>query len=238
MFNDDCCRFYARYVDKLALRDYVKSKGLECILLNHYGSWDTPEEIPFKDLPQKFVLKSNNGCGHHVICRDKSKLNQEYAIQTLHEAINNGLNHSEPHYTFIKPKVFAEELIETQDNSLPTDYKFTCIGGEIVDIFVAVERESNAKYCTMDINWNLLPYTKKSYMPSKIPEKPRHLDDLVEVARKLSKDFAFVRVDLYEYRDQPYISELTFFPWGALLYSYTDEAIKLYGEKWHEAMAK
>ena len=86
---------------------------------------------------------------------------------------------------------------------------------------------------------NVLPgiyYIKPEYMPKHVPAKPKHLKKMIEVARKLSEDFGFVRVDLYEYRDQPYISELTFFPWGGMLYGYTDEAIKLYGDKWNAAM--
>lgn len=235
MFTPSICVSYAPFVDKLALRDYVEWKGLGHILLKHYGVWSRPEDIEFEELPEKFVLKSNNGCGHHIICRDKSNLDKKVAIQEMHRAINSGVTNIEAHYHFITPRVYAEELIETADGSLPIDYKFTCVGGEIMDVFVATERSVNAKYCTFDLNWRMLPYTKPEYLPAKLPEKPKHLEELSEVARILSKDFGFVRVDLYEYRGQPYISELTFFPWGALLYSYTDEAIKFYGQKWREA---
>lgn len=234
MFDRDVCKELGRYVDKLGVREYVKEKGLEEILLNHYGVWETPEQIDFEALPQKFVLKSNNGCGHHVICRDKNALNREEAMQTLHLAIESGVKNVEPHYHFITPRVYAEELIETSDGTLPIDYKFTCIGGEIMDVFVATERAISARYSTMDLEWNTLPYTKKEYQPKQIPPAPKHIDQLAEVARILSKDFDFVRVDLYEYKDKPYISELTFFPWGAMLYSYTDDAIKFYGEKYWE----
>lgn len=236
MFTPETCRYYSQYVDKLGLRDYVKSKGLEHILLKHYGVWDRPEDIPFDELPDKCVLKSNNGCGDHVFCRDKAKLNREEAIVTLNRAIENGKHHSEPHYTYITPKVYAEELIETPDGSLPIDYKFMCVGGEIMDIFVASERDDHghASYSTMSLDWEPLPYTRAEFLPKFQPPRPKHIDKLAEVARILSKDFGCVRVDLYEYRDQPYISELTFFPWGALLYSYTEEAIKLYGQKWNE----
>ncbi len=234
MFNTERCRYYSQFVDKLGLRDYVASKGLDYILLKHYGVWDKPEDIPFDDLPDHFILKSNNGCGNHVICRDKSLFDKQKAIETLHLAIKSGQEHVERHYHYITPKVYAEELIETSDGDLPVDYKFTCIGGEIMDIFVASERATNAKYSTMDLDWNVLPYTKPEYMPKKMPKRPRHLEQLAEVAKVLSKDFGFVRVDLYEYRDQPYISELTFFPWGALFYSYTEDAINLYGKKWND----
>ena len=192
---------------------------------------DTSE---FDKLPDKFALKSNNGCGHHIICADKSKLNQQAAVEEMHRAMDSGVNNVEPHYHFITPRIYAEELIETPDGSWPVDYKFTCIGGRMMDIFVATDRATSTHYCTLDEQWNPLPYTKKEYLPHHMPEKPQHLDALVKVAQELSKDFGFVRVDLYEYHGQPYISELTFFPWGAMLYSYTDETIKMYGEKYRE----
>ncbi len=234
LFDTQQCVGYAPFVDKLAVRDYVEWRGLGHILLKHYGVWSRSEDVEFDKLPDKFVLKSNNGCGHHVICRDKSKLDREAAIAEIHIAINSGVTHVEPHYHYVTPRVYAEELIDTGDGSLPVDYKFTCIGGEVMDIFVATDRAVTAHYVTLDSNWQQLPYTKKEYLPKQIPGMPMHLKEMMEVARQLSRDFGFVRVDLYEYKDQPYISELTFFPWGALLYSYTDEAIRLYGEKWHE----
>jgi hypothetical protein len=232
MFSPSICASYAPYIDKLTVRDYVEWRGLGHILLKHYGVWSRPEDIEFDKLPQKFVLKSNNGCNHHIICRDKNLLDRDVAIKELHLAIDSGFNNIEPHYHHITPRVYAEELIETVDGSLPVDYKFTCIGGKIMDIFVATDRATSTHYCTLDEKWEPLPYTKKEYLPKHIPEPPEHLDLLLDVSRKLSHDFGFVRVDLYEYRHQPYISELTFFPWGGLLYSYTDEAIKLYGQEW------
>lgn len=238
MFDEPVCRYLSQYVDKVAMRDYVKSKGLDNILLKHYGVWDKPEDIPFDDLPEHFVLKSNNGCGNHVICRDKSKFDQQKAIDTLNFAIKFGQNHVERHYRYITPKVFAEELIETPDGDSPIDYKFTCIGGEIMDVFVATERATGAKYSTMDLKWNVLPYIKEEWRPKSIPPKPENIDALADVAKKLCSDFDFVRVDLYEYRNQPYISELTFFPWGGFLYGYTNEAIKEYGAKWQVSMSK
>lgn len=239
MLDQSYCKSVAQFVDKLAVRDYIKQKGLDYILLNHFGEWDCPEDIQFDDLPSKFVLKSNNGCGHHYFCLDKSKLDREDAIRTLHAAIENGQKNVEPHYHFITPRVYAEELIETEDGSWPIDYKFTCIGGEIVDIFVASERETqNTKYCTLGLDWKPLPYTKPAFLPKNLPSRPEHLGQMIDVAKTISRDFSFVRVDLYEYNGRPYLSELTFFPWGGILYSYTDEAIILYGEKYREALKR
>lgn len=224
----------AQYVDKVKVRDYIKSKGLEEILLKHYGVWNKPEDIDFDALPNKFILKANNGCGNHYICKDKSKLNKEEAIKTINYSILAGINSIEPHYRAIEPKVFCEELIDTGTEDWPTDYKFTCINGEICDVFVATDRRISTHYITLDLDWNTLPTTKKEYLPHHKPEKPKHLDKMVEIAKILSKDFKFVRVDLYEHNDHVYFSELTFYPWGALMYSYTDDALKMLGAKFNE----
>ena len=222
---------YAQYADKCLVRDYVKSKGLECTLLKHYGVWDKPEDIPFDSLPDQFILKANNGSGNHYICKDKSNIDKYAVIRKLNMSLKNGMTSIEPHYRHIIPKVFCEELIDTGSDAFPTDYKFTCVNGKICDIFVAVERAVNAKYITLDTSWNLLPYTRKEFLPDYIPAKPHLLDEMIRIAKILSKDFVFVRVDLYEYRNNVYFSELTFSPWGGMMYSYTDEAIKYIGSK-------
>lgn len=224
---------YADLVDKVRVRDYIRKKGYQDLLLKHYGVWEKPEDIDFDSLPEKFILKANNGSGGHVICKDKSMLDKEATIAKLKANLKEGLEEIEPHYRFIKPLAFCEELIDTGTDEWPTDYKFTCINGEIVDVFVATERSTSTRYCTLDLNWDYLPYTKKEYMPDHKPKRPKKLEEMVEIAKALSKDFKFVRVDLYEYNDHVYFSELTFYPWGAIMYSYTDEAIKLYGEKYH-----
>jgi hypothetical protein len=225
---------YAPYTDKIKVRDYVQKKGLSHILLRHYGIWDNPEEIDFSELPDKFALKTNNGCGNHIFCKDKRELNEKQAIQKLKRNLTN--YHSvdlniEPHYRLIKPKVYCEELIDTGSDSWPIDYKFTCIKGEPFDIFVASEREKKVRYSTFDLNWEMLPYTRKKFMPESSPPKPNNLEEMINIAKILSEDFDFVRVDLYEHKEKIFFSELTFSPWGGIMYSYTNEALVYLGNK-------
>lgn len=215
----------AEYADKVLVRDYLKKKGLENLLLPHYGNWNKPEDIEWEKLPEKFILKTNNGCGNHVTCFNKSLINKNQVIDILNSSIQEGLNHIEPHYRAIKPQVFAEYLIEMPNGESPVDYKFTCINGKVCDCFIAVDRKTNVKYITLDENWKPLATTKKEYLPNYIPSRPKHLKEMIKYAEMLSADFDVVRVDFYEYNDNVYFSELTFTPWGALMYSYTDEAI-------------
>lgn len=228
---------YAKFVDKVEVRNYVLGKGLGDILLEHYGVWKNPKDIDFSILPEKFALKTNNGVGNHIFCRDKSSLDEENCIKRLidnfniTESVEAGL---EPQYKQIPPLVFCEELIDTGNESWPVDYKFTCINGVPDHVFLAMEREKEVKYGTFDLDWNVLPYTKKEFRPKSYPSKPKYLKEMADIARILSKDFEFVRVDLYEQGDRIIFGELTFSPWGGLMYSYTNESLKLLGNKFLE----
>lgn len=229
MLSDDFLR-YADYADKVKVRDFVKSKGLEHILLQQYGAWESASQIPFDTLPESFILKANNGSGGHIICTDKSQLDIKGTIVKM-DSVLKGIEHlryTEPHYCAIKPMILCEELLGDGVN-LPTDYKFTCVQGKIADVFVVSERENGAKYSTMDTKWNELPYTKKEFKPTNVPPKPKHLNEMIEIAKALSADFEFVRVDLYDTDDSIFFSELTFSPWGGIMNSYTNEAIKIIG---------
>lgn len=63
--------------DKLALRDYVKEKGLEHYLPRQYYVTDDPSTIDFEDLPNAFVIKPNHAWGLIHIVYQKQMLNQE-----------------------------------------------------------------------------------------------------------------------------------------------------------------
>ena len=41
-------------------------------------------------------------------------------------------------------------------------------------------------------------------------EKPKNLENLLEIAKKLSEDFSYIRVDLYNINEKIYFGELTF----------------------------
>lgn len=230
ILSDDFVK-YAPYTDKISVREYVKSKGLEDILLKHYRYWDRSSEIRIEQLPRKFVMKASNGSGgkNIVVCRNKEEFDLECACRVLDKALKDKHIY-EMQYNVIKPHIICEELIDTGSDEWPVDYKFTCIHGTPVDVFVCSNRRSDVRFCTMNMDWVELPNTKTEYRPEKIPERPKHLDYMIEIAKNLSSDFDFVRVDLYECNDSVYFGELTFSPWGGILYSYTDDAIKQYGE--------
>lgn len=221
---------YADYADKVKVQNYVREKGLGHILLKQYAYWKQSDDIDFSILPSRFILKTNNGCGGHFVCTDKTKIEEKIVRQLMAEDMDvTKLARTEPHYAKIDPLIFAEELMGDGIN-LPEDYKFYCINGKVDHVMVICERKDGGrKVITLDKNWTVLNYVPKDKMPDKIPTKPSNFDVMVEYAERLSSDFEFVRVDLYDVEGRIYFGELTFSPNGGLFYSYTTEAIDIIG---------
>ena len=231
MLSDEWQENY-RYVDKVLVRDYLKEKGLGDYLTKSYGVFKDANEINFEKLPNSFVLKTNNGCGGHVICKDKSKLDVPSTIKYLNDKLKEKYNHRyEPQYRKIEPLILSEELLDDGTGYVPTDYKYQCFKGKPSYIFVGTERDKKVKYTTFDLEWNRLHYVKESFSPETVPSKPKNLKLMKEIAEKLSSDFEFVRVDLYDLGDRVLFGELTFSPGSAIVEFFTDEAIGIMGKE-------
>ena len=61
--------------------------------------------------------------------------------------------------------------------------------------------------------------------------RPEGLEEMLNVARKLSEDFDFVRVDLYEVDGRIWFGELTFTPFTGVLPIFKQELLDREGEK-------
>src|SRR5699024_1454270 len=123
---------YTQLVDKYEVREYVTKKIGAKYLNTLYGVYDSFEEIDFKNLPEKFVLKATHTYGDFFICEDKSKLD----LELLKEKIDNWLNrnyyqlHREWPYKNVKPRIICEKLLVQENNEELRDYRFFCFNGK------------------------------------------------------------------------------------------------------------
>ena len=100
-------------VDKILLHEYSKKKLGKDICVPILKVYNSSEEIDLNQLPEKFVLKCNHGCGMNILCSDKSKLNLMNAKIKLDEwmNLNYGLRNFEYQYININKKIFAEQYL-------------------------------------------------------------------------------------------------------------------------------
>ncbi|MFA7288384.1 MAG: ATP-grasp fold amidoligase family protein [Melioribacteraceae bacterium] len=202
--------------DKYSVREYVSAKGLSDILIPLFGIYDNVEEINFGNLPKKFVLKTTNGSHTNILCSDKSQLNIELAKKTLNGWLNTWQSKMgrEWGYYNIKSRIICEKLLDKDLNNDLIDYKFFCFNGKPFCLYAIVERflEDGIKLGIFDTEFNLMPYIRSDIfgLKSNIP-KPKNFDRMLEIAEILSRDFPFVRVDLYNIDGNIYFGELTFY---------------------------
>lgn len=94
------------------------------------------------------------------------------------------------------------------------DYNFYCYGGVPEVVFVCCGRFSPAgvKYDAYDMTWNRIPVCKGKPATNLNFPKPANFAAMHDLARQLSEDFPFIRVDLFSVAGHIYFSELTFYP--------------------------
>lgn len=233
---NDRKKIYTRLVDKFEVREYIKNKIGEEYLVPLIGVWDNFDEIDFSILPNKFVLKTTHDSGGVVVCRNKEVLNIEHTREIINKSLKRNWYYitREWPYKDVKPKIICEQLIETKDGSAPTDYKFHCFNGVPDNVMLCLERESgNTKFYFFNEKWELLRYniTGKNAKENFTLPKPKKMDEMFSLARELSRDFKFIRVDLYCEDEKIYFGELTFYPQSGIDYNLLNETDILFGKK-------
>lgn len=204
--------------DKLLVRDYVKEKIGAEYLIPILGIWGKYDDIDFSLLPKQFVLKCNHDSGGLVVCTDKDKLNHSEARCKIEKSLKSNFFYigREYQYRNIKPMILCEKFI-SDNGKVPMDYKIYCFNGVPDVILVCRDRFSKnshrASYLFFDQEWIFQPLNKgdEDLQETDVP-KPENLDEMIEIAKKLSRDFLFARIDLYNIGGKIYFGEITLSP--------------------------
>lgn len=225
--------FASRCTDKFEVRNYITSKGYDHILVPVVGGpWDKFDEINFNDLPSSFALKATHGCKMNYMVLDKSKLNIEKCRAEVNRWLNTtyGTYSMEPHYIKIPHRIYAEKYLG--DMSGLIDYKFHCMNGVPQFVITITDRKTDgdkAMKATLDLfdmQWNSIPEVigaNSEKAGNGNVKKPECFEEMVKIATDLSKDFKFVRVDLYEINHKVKFGELTFSP-ACCVFPYLSDA--------------
>lgn len=234
LFNDNPVK--AKLSDKYCVRSWIIEKIGEEYLIPLIGVWDKVEDIPFDDMPEQFVIKTNHGSGTNIIVRDKNKLNLREAKRQLNDWMKIDYGYSngfELHYSKIKPCIIAEKYLETEYGELQ-DYKFLCFDGKPYYCWVDLGRYSNHTRDVYDLDWKLQPWNQATYSnyPGGIA-KPKNFDMMIRVAEILSEGFPHVRVDLYNIDGRIYFGEMTFTNGGGLDAIIPGKYDLMLGELWN-----
>lgn len=214
-----------RTYDKYLVREYVKNKGLESILVPLYGNYKNAGEIDFNTLPKEYILKATQSSGQNIIVIDNNKLNFEQITRHIEKWLKQKkwVDRFQGYYYTKEETINCEELLHDSEGKIPTDIRVCCCNGKAKWIYCDIDTTDermkhksayNREY--FDTDWNYLPVDNKNRTridkDNPTLSKPENLKRIIDVAEKLAGDFVFVRVDLYDINNKIYFGELTPIP--------------------------
>ncbi len=198
-------------VDKHSVKEIIRKKIKDNILIPTLGVYEKYNDIDFNDLPESFVIKCTHDSGSVWVIENKSEINHDLLSKTIKSNLNKNyfwLSREWP-YKNVIPKILIEKKIGSKKSLL--DYKFYCFNGLVKFIHVDIDRYTNHSRNIYDVSWNYLnmsiEYPTNS---SRKINKPKNLKHMIDIASSLSVNHKFVRVDLFNVEDKIYFGELTF----------------------------
>src|SRR5262249_34852982 len=146
----------------------------------------------------RFIIKTNHGCKWNQVVRDKRALDIPATLRRFNKyvRVRYGRISGEPHYNFIRPKILIEELLEGNTGGCPWTYSFFAYNSSKgFDYSYAIEAPDGRSACFTRAGELLVSGIQPEELAPHL--RPPNFDEMVRVARALSADFDFVRVDLY-----------------------------------------
>lgn len=227
---------YAICADKYRVREYVKKKIGEKYLIPLYLVTDKLTIEQWEQLPNSFVAKANHNSGPVQVVKNKREIKAKDILKELNNQLrlDYGILSMEKWYSAIPRKIIIEKFLVHDRNTLE-DFKFHVFNGKKIIVEHIYERKNNEIYeCLYDRDWNRLDIAIGAKVYDEKICKPKNFLKMLEIAEKLSEDFDYARIDLYNIEGKIYFGEITF-SGDSGFGKFTDESWDYkFGEYWEQ----
>lgn len=211
-------------VDKASAKQlavtWAKQNGLELHAARTLAVVSRPAEIPWDSLPPRVVLKATHASGA-VQFVDRTRGDRPSSLEPLFGSwlrYPYGVYKHEWVYWPVRRRLLVEEWLDSDRLSGLVDYKFhmsrgRCLVIQVNEGFQTGERTRaifTPDWQPHDVHWL---YSR----PLVLPKCPPNLSKMLEIAQLFSRNFSYIRVDLYSLPKDVggfdiYFGEFTFFP--------------------------
>ena len=218
LFNDYLYKIKNSREGHNKLREYVTDKEFvkKYIKLKIGNKYNVPTFKIIKDykqvknyiFPGKCCIKPTHLSGEYIL----RKKNEDIDYSILKKWFNSNYYNlgREKNYRYLKPKIIIEPLIFNSIDNM--DYKFFCFKSKVKFIQVDIDRNYNHSRNYYDRSWKKLNFSILKPKSKKKIKKPKNFKKMLELAELLSKDFEFIRIDLYSNNKKIFIGEVTNWP--------------------------
>lgn len=202
-----------RITDKEFVKDYISEKCGGDFSVPTLAVLRTPEQAIRFAYPERCVIKPTQLSGPIILRRSGEAIDLD-AITSWFSLSHYFQGPREKNYRPLEPKVIVEPFIFDSADAAD-DFKVFCWRGQPCFVQVDLARFGAHERAYYDMDWRLLPVTRDYPRPEAGVPRPRALPVIIELARKLSEDFDFIRVDFYTRDERIAIGELTNCPESA-----------------------
>jgi hypothetical protein len=203
--------------DKYLVREFVGDKiGFEYLIPLIYVGEDLTVDI-LKSLKKNYVVKTTHDSGNVFLVKENESIDYNNVVHKIRDALkfDFGSMVHEPWYSKIEPKVIIEEMLLSELDIIPNDYKFhvfnsksgnaTVILGVDFDRFTSLQSRSFFDEQGNSIEMEIDYPNRKCKLPN-----IDNLNEMFKIAKVLGSSFDYVRVDLYSVNNKIFFGELTF----------------------------
>lgn len=228
-------------LDKVAVRSWVAERIGEHFLVPLLGVWHSAGDIPWDELPARFVAKTNHGSGYNILVADKGEACRAEVLRQLDHWLAESYfdRTGEWGYRDIPRRILIEEFLEGSSGRVPEDYKLYVFGGQPKLLEVHLGRFTSARRQFFYDPRTLQPVDLGRFRHADHPDyagPPKEARVLHDLAARLGAEFDAVRVDFYLVDRQPRFSEMTHYSGGGSVSYGSREHDRILGELWGDAL--
>jgi TupA-like ATPgrasp len=225
--------------DKYAVREYVREKVGEGYLIPLLQVVDRAGAIDFDALSGSCVIKGTHGCDMTLLVPDVAVADRARIRSTVQKWLATDFYRAgwrEAPYRGLPRRAVVEEFIGNGDGvdglRAPNDYKFFMFHGRPAMVVVDQDRFTRHTSTLLHPEWRPYRVTGRFECAATLPEQPANYAEMVGVAQKLSSEFEFARIDLYNVDGRVYFGEITHNPGGGLVRLQPRAFDRALGELW------
>jgi hypothetical protein len=198
--------------DKEHVKEFVRARLGEESCVPTYFVLRRPEELTEAAFPAQCVIKPTHSYNEVILRQSGEPVNMKRIASWF--SSDHYRKARQRNYRGLKPKIIVEPFVFNDPNAV--DYKIFCFRGEPKVIDVIAARRTTMVTACYSLDWKMLPYAMETPLSRRVAlPRPDNLEQMIEGASVLSREFTFMRVDMYSNGSSFCVGELTSVPGNA-----------------------
>lgn len=220
--------------DKLAAKEFVRRIDPQINIAEVLWVGERACDIPDHLLTGDVVVKTNHGSSWNILVRGDVANRQAFNRKIDTWMVRRyGRKHWEWGYFGVKPRLYVEEMLKENGLPIANVFRFDSATSTITACYTVqpVPGSNQIIDGVLDVDGNSYAGFYESGVYADVVAPPEY-NQMLKTALALSREFDYVRCDLYLVSGEIYFSELTFYPDGGLDWDSIDSLMDLTAETW------